>query len=478
MKLRETAERRQITILHCDIVNSTAIIDGLDPEEVLRIMETNLNSWTKIVADFRGIFVGYTGDGFNAYFGYPIAREDAATDAMSAAVQVSRLFSKQDDKIQRELECRIGVATGRVVIGQPNAEQIGHNVVAFGSAPCLAARLEQAAAPGHILVDSSTMKLTAGQFEFREVGRIQAKGFKQDVEAWEVVRKRQPVARFDSTNLSLYVGRDHELEILNDRWQSAKAGKGQVVLLQGESGIGKSRLVFELEQSLGGRLKTDFRFQCSSLNVSTALHPWFHWVLRFADIRQEDSKKAIHAKLNECLHDKLGFSHEVVTTSEAIMGFRSIGVEAPDEPAPQKVLARLQIALVENIINTAEDSPLFVLVEDVHWMDASTQSLVQLLIDRMRQKKIFLVLTCRPENVPPFDFPHVTHLQLTRLENEAVSDLVATVISDSGVSVDKKALMSTIEKCEGNPLFVEELSKHYLEQMTSGSFAAGHMSRG
>ena len=118
------------------------------------------------------------------------------------------------------------------------------------------------------------------------------------------------------------------------------------------------RLVFELEQSLGGSLKTDFRFQCSSLNVSTALHPWFHWVLRFADIRQEDSKEAIHAKLNECLHDKLGFSHEVVTTSEAIMGFRSIGVEAPDEPAPQKVLARLQIALVENIINAAQDFPL------------------------------------------------------------------------------------------------------------------------
>lgn len=478
VKLRETAERRQITILHCDIVNSTAIIDGLDPEEVLRIMEKNLDDWTKIVADYRGVFVGYTGDGFNAYFGYPIAREDAATDAMSAAVQVSRLFSTQTEGIQAELECRIGVATGRVVIGQPNKEQIGHHVVAFGSAPSLAARLEQAATPGHIFVDKTTMQLCSGQFEFREVGRIQAKGFKQDVKAWEMVRMRRPVPRFDSTNLSPYVGRDRELGILKDKWHAAVTGNGQVVVLQGEPGIGKSRLVFEFEQSLGSDLKRDFRFQCSSLNASTALHPWFHWVLRFADIRQEDNKKTVHAKLNECIYEKLGFSTEVVTLSEAIMGLGTIGGETPDEPAPEKVLTRLQRALVESIIEAADDAPLFILIEDIHWMDASTLSVVQRLIESMQEKKIFLVLTCRPDNVPSFDVPNVTELKLSRLESDAVSDLVATFISDRGDAIDKSALMSTIERCEGNPFFVEELSKHYLEHMTIGSLATDHMPEG
>ena len=477
MKIHETAERRQITILHCDIVNSTAIIDGLDPEEVLLIMGSNLENWTKIVEDFRGIFVGYTGDGFHAYFGYPFAREDAAADALSAAVQVSQMFPAQDNKIQRELECRIGVATGQVVVGQPNMAQIGHRFVAFGSAPSLATRLEQAAAPGRILVDNATMKLAAGQFVFRGVGVIPAKGFKQDVEAWEVIRKRRSAQRFDSTNLSPYVGRNHELEILSDRWRSAANGNGQVVLLQGDPGIGKSRLVFEFERSLGIDLKTAFRFQCSSQNTSTALHPWFHWVLRSAYIHQQDSAKTIHAKLHHCLHIKLGFSRDVVTTSEAIMGFLPTDAKTLDGPSPEKVLMRLQKALVENIVSAAEDAALFMLVEDIHWRDASTQGVIELLVERVGKTKIFLVLTCRPDNVPSFDFPHVTNLSLTRLENEAVSELVATLTSDDSDAVNKTALMSTIEKCEGNPLFVEELSKHYLEQESPGSLATAHRSK-
>ena len=478
MKLQETAERRQITILHCDIVNSTEIVDSLDPEEVLLIMESNLNNWTKIVEDFRGIFVGYTGDGFQAYFGYPFSREDAAADAVSAAVQVSRMFAAQDNKIQKELECRIGVATGQVVVGQPNTGQIGQRFVAFGSVPSLAARLEQAANPSCILVDKATMRLTAGQFTYREIGIVPAKGFRQDVEAWEVVRKRRPTQRFDSTNLSPYVNRHHEFGILSDRWRSAVDGNGQVVLLHGEPGIGKSRLVFEFERSLGNDQKVAYRLQCSSQNTLTALHPWFHWVLRFADIRQQDSAEMIHAKLHDCLHIRLGFSREVVTISETIMGFFPADAAKPNGPSPQKALTRLQRALVDNIVNAANDTPQFVLVEDIHWMDASTQGFIELLIERAHDKKIFLALTCRPEKLPTFEFPNLTLLPLKRLENAAVSELVAPFISSVSDGNDKKAMMSTIEKCEGNPLFVEELSKHYLERQSRGGAAAVKQARG
>ncbi len=478
MKIHETAERRQITILHCDIVNSTAIIDGLDPEEVLLIMGSNLNDWTRIVEEFRGIFAGYTGDGFHAYFGYPIAREDAAADALSAAIQVSQMFSTQENKIRRELECRIGVATGQVVVGQPDAEQVGHRFVAFGSAPSLAARLEQAAAPGHILVDNATMKLTTGQFVFREVGVVPAKGFKQDVEAWEVVRKRRPNRRFASDNLSPYVNRARELGVLSDKWQATVGGKGQAVLLQGEAGIGKSRLVFEFEKSLGSHLKSAFRFQCSSQNTSTALHPWFHWVLRYADIRQQDSAKTIHSKLCHGLHDTLGFSREVVMASEGFMAASSRSVDKQEGPSSQKVLLRLQRALVRNFVNAAQDAPLYLLVEDIHWMDASTERLIRILIERARRKKIFIMLTCRPDYMPSFDFPHVTNLPLTRLEDDAVSQLVATLVSDGDDALDEPALMSTIGKCEGNPLFVEELSKHYFERKSSGTPAVAQRSMG
>lgn len=478
VKLKETAERRQITVLHCDIVNSTAIIDGLDPEDVLLIMESNLNHWTRIVEAFRGIFVGYTGDGFHAYFGYPIAREDAAADAVSAALEVSRMFAKQDNEVQRELECRIGIATGQVVVGRPSVPQIGQHFVAFGSVPSLAARLEQAASPGCVLVDQATRRLASTQFQFRDVGVVQAKGFKHDVLAWEVVQERRPARRFDTSDLTPYVNRADELGILSDRWQSVIAGKGQVVILQGEAGIGKSRLVYEFERSLGSHLQTAFRFQCSSQNTSTALHPWFHWVLRNGDIRQQDTAETIHTKLDQSLHSMLGFSREVVAASEAVMGVQPADSAQPDTSSSQKVLSRLQRALVRNIINAAKDAPLYVLIEDIHWMDASTEGLIRLLVARVRRKKIFLMLTCRPQRVPSFDFPHVTNVTLGKLEEEAVSELVANFFSDGEEIVDQTALMSTIGKCEGNPLFVEELSKHYLEQKSPGSLAVAQRSRG
>ncbi len=478
MKLKETAERRQITVLQCDIVNSTVIVDALDPEDVLSIMESNLNNWVRIVEAHRGIFVSYTGDGFHAYFGYPIAREDAAANAVSAGLDVSRMFAKQDNAVQRELECRIGIATGQVVVGRPSVPQIGQHFVAFGSVPSLAARLEQAASPGNVLVDQATMKLAGTQFQFREIGVVPAKGFKQDVRAWEAVQERRPVRRFDTSDLTPYVNRSDELGMLSDRWQSVMAGKGQVVVLQGEAGIGKSRLVYEFEQSLGSHLETAFRFQCSSQNTSTALHPWFHWVLRYGDIRRQDTAETIHAKLADSLHSTLGFSREVVAASEAVMGVQTADPGRVDAPSSQKVLSRLQRALVRNIINAAKDAPLYVLVEDVHWMDASTEGLIRLLVARVRRKKIFLMLTSRPQEVPSFDYPHVTNLTLGKLEDEAVSELVANFFESGDETIDQSALMSTIGKCEGNPLFVEEFSKHYIEQKSPDSLAVAQRSRG
>ena len=480
VKLKQTAERRQITVLHCDIVNSTAIVDALDPEDVLAIMESNLNNWVRIVEAYRGIFVSYTGDGFHAYFGYPIAREDAAADAVNAGLEVTRMFAKQENEVQRELKCRVGIATGQVVVGRPSVPQIGQHFVAFGSVPTMAARLEQAASPGSVLVDQATMRLASNQFEFSETGVVPAKGFSQDVQAWEAVQERRPVRRFDTSDLTPYVNRAHELGMLSDRWQSVMAGRGQVVILQGEAGIGKSRLVYEFERSLGSHLESAFRFQCSSQNTSTALHPWFHWVLRYGDIRQQDSAETIHAKLDESLHSILGFSREVVAASEAIMGVqhKDPDQQRQDGSSSQKVLSRLQRALVRNIINAAKDAPLYVLVEDVHWMDASTEGLIRLLAARVHRKKIFLMLTCRPQRVPSFDYPHVSNLTLGKLEDDAVSELVANFFDDSDETIDQSALMSTIGKCEGNPLFVEELSKHYLERKSPDSLAVAQRSRG
>jgi tetratricopeptide (TPR) repeat protein len=201
-------------------------------------------------------------------------------------------------------------------------------------------------------------------------------------------------------------------------------------------------------------------------------------VVRYSDIRQQDSAETIHAKLDESLHSTLGFSREVVGASEAIMGVQHADHEHQEGASSQKVLSRLQRALVRNIINAAKDAPLYVLVEDVHWMDASTEGLIRLLVARVRRKKIFLMLTSRPQRVPSFDFPHVTNLTLGKLEDDAVSELVANVFESGDQTIDQSALMSTIGKCEGNPLFVEELSKHYLEQKSPDSIAVAHKSKG
>ena len=464
LNIEECAERRQVTILHCDIVNSTEVVDSLDPEEVLMLMEGYLDRWIELVEQHRGTFADYTGDGFQAYFGYPHAHEDAAIDAVSAALAVSNIFSDTENPVQKELQCRIGVATGRVVVAQAGVEKIARTLVAFGSVPCLAARLEQAANPGHILIDSATVTLAQGQFVLREVGTIPAKGFKNDVLAWEVVRKRRPGHRFDSSQLSPYVGRDQQLRILKERWQLAAVGSGQAVLVGGEPGIGKSRLAFEFEQSVANQVGQVFRFQCSNLNTSTPLHPWFHWLQQIADISEQDDASVARSKLRARVLEQFGFSEKLGQISEVIMGHATALAESIEGIASEKLLEMLQQTLVEDFARTAARAPILLFVEDVHWMDASTEGAIELLLERIGDYQILLIMTARPDNAPEFTRANVTKLQLSPLDERAVDRLVETFLSETGGEPAANALMTTIRKCEGNPLYVEEFTKHYLEK--------------
>jgi class 3 adenylate cyclase len=469
MNGQRTAERRQVTILNADIVNSTKLVDQLDPEELMGIMQEYFDSCRSIVVEFHGVLAGYTGDGFDAYFGYPVAREDYAVDALNAAIQVGRMLAERHGRLP--FDCRFGVATGYVVVDQPGILGLGRNVLAFGSTPTLAARLQQLANPGSILVDHATMRLCERQFSFRSVGPMRLKGFESDDDIWEVIEPRPPARRFALAGLSAYVGRNAELQLLLSRWQSVLAGEGQVVLLHGEAGIGKSRLVYEFQRSLPRNSGTVLQFQCVSQFTSTALHPWITSVQRFANILQEDSAEERVAKIERYLSGRVGFATEIVATCASLMG---LGPSHDRDSKEHSLLsmARLQDVLAQYLITSSRKAPLFILVEDIQWSDASTMNLLQSLGELMRGERILLIMTSRSDKVSNFSSSYVTSLSLAKLSSSAVMELIANLTSSRQHNLEPSVAEQIRSRSDGNPLFVEELTRHNIELARGGRLAA------
>ena len=464
MRERETAERRQVTILNVDIVNSTALVDHLDPEELMRIMQTYLDNCRTIVTEFQGTLAGYTGDGFEAYFGYPVARENSAVDALNAAIRFARMLAGRDRQLP--FNCRIGIATGRVVVDQPGVHGVGRNVLAFGATPTLATRLEQSADPGSILIDNATMKLCEGRFAFRSIGPLHLKGFDNDFDVWEVIEPLRPGQRFIMSGQSPYIGRNAEMQLLISRWKSVLAGEGQVVVLHGEAGIGKSRLIYELQRSFSRNSVSISQFQCLDQFTSTPLHPWIHSVQRFANIQQNDGADDKLTKLGDYLGRKLGFSQDIVAICASLMGLVPTDAAHSVKYSPGQ-MTRLQSDLVDYLIASSRNAPVFVLIEDVQWIDASTMNLVQSLVGGTVTERVMVVMTCRTGNVPSFNYPHVTSLSLSKLDSVSVMNLIAEITSSSHQFFSETITDNIRQKSDGNPLFVEELTKHYMELATT-----------
>ncbi len=462
MKRLHTAERRQVTILHVDIVNSTALVDELDPEEHMRLMQSYLSSCKTIVDEFHGTLAGYTGDGFEAYFGYPNAREDAAPEAVNAAIRIGEMLA--EDSVF-PFDCRIGIATGRVVVDQPGIRDVGRNLLAFGAIPHLAARLEQSADPGHVLVDRPTKKLCEHKFDFRSIGSVHLKGFAEDFEVFELGKPLQPGHRFSSSHLSPYVGRRAELQLLVSRWQSAVGGDGQVVVVLGEPGIGKSRLVHELQRTLAIDDTTIVKFQCLNQFTATPLHPWIHSVERFSNVLHDDTAAVKQAKISTYLKETLSFTPDVIGMAMRLMGLSQ--ERSSIDYSPKQMLSGLQNTLVDHLLGCARSTPLFVLVEDMQWADASTRTLLQSFVELIGAEKVMLVMTTRPEDAPTFRPPYVTTLSLTKLDGHSVMELIArlsaTRLPNLSDSISEKIKQSS----GGNPLYVEQLTEHYLELPTS-----------
>ncbi len=458
-----SAERRQLTVMFCDLVGSTALSTRLDPEDLREVIAAYHKCAADVVVRFGGYVAKYMGDGVLVYFGYPEAHETDAENAVRAAlalVDAIALLFADDGRHQ----VRVGIATGLVVVGElvGAGEVQERNVV--GETPNLAARLQSVAAPNTVVIAAATRRLAGDLFAYEAVEPTELKGFQGPVAAWRVLRERTIASRFETmraANLTPLVGRQEELELLLRRWQQVKEGEGRVVLLAGEPGIGKSRLTSALEDNLKHEAHVCLRYFCQPHHQGSALQPILGQLQHAAGFTHDDTPASKRTKLEKLLAREAGSGGDVELFAEHLGLAPSPSVAAADRD-PQRKRGRILTALMEQLETLARRGRLLMLFEDVHWADPTTLELLTLTIERLQSLPILLVITFRPDYQPSWTGqPHVTMLTLNRLSQRERATLVDHITG--GKALPPGLLDQIVERTDGVPLFVEELTKSVLE---------------
>ena len=464
------AERRQLTVMFCDLVGSTALANRLDPEDWQGVIRSYHAAVSDAVASYEGHVAQLLGDGVLVYFGYPRAHEDDAVRAVRAALAVLPAVAALQPQGDASLQTRIGIATGLVVVGKIGAGTPASEHSASGETPNLAARLQGVASPGEILVSESTRMLLGASFELEALGVRVLKGFAEPVPAWRVQGERGHASRFEAQHereLNALIGRDSELALLLDRWALARDGEAQVVLLSGEAGIGKSRVCQALRERLRDEPHTVIVLQCSPYFSGSALYPVVQQLQRAAGVTADDTPAQRRAKL-----------HNVTRSlpSDAVHALRSaLGMAAADdapasaesgaaEPAstPQQIKSQALHALVALVREAAAERATLLWVEDAHWIDPTTQEWLALLLDQLRDSRLLTVITTRPPEELTLGSPaHLTRLTLARLSQRQCGALINAVAL--GKALPGEVQEQIIRKTDGVPLFVEELTKTVLQ---------------
>ncbi|MFZ3309786.1 MAG: adenylate/guanylate cyclase domain-containing protein [Xanthobacteraceae bacterium] len=450
------AERRQLTVMFCDLVGSTALSTQIDPEDLRDVIAAYHKCTTDVVTRLGGYVAKYMGDGVLIYFGYPEAHEADAENAVRAALALTeaivKLFAQGGHKI------RIGIATGLVVVGElvGTGEAQERNVV--GETPNLAARLQSAASPNTAVIDTTTRRLAGELFEYEPIEPAELKGFAAPVAAWKILRERSIASRFEAlrdATLAPLVGRDEEVELLLRRWQQINDGEGRVVLLSGEAGIGKSRLTAALEERLKAEAHMCLRYFCQPHSQGSALAPVMAQIQHSADFKPADTPAEKRGKLLQ----RLGSGTDIAPFAE-LLGIS----ERPAEgiPDPQRARRRILAALIGRLEMLSHRGPVLMIFEDVHWADPTSLELLTLAIERLQTLPILLVITFRSDFAPPWaGQPHVNTMALNRLSQRARAALVEHITG--GKALPPELLDQIVERTDGVPLFVEELTKAVLE---------------
>ncbi|QOG22815.1 MULTISPECIES: adenylate/guanylate cyclase domain-containing protein [Bradyrhizobium] len=462
---RDSAERRQLTVMFCDLVGSSALSARLDPEDLRAVIRAYHACIAEIIARSQGIIARYMGDGVLAYFGYPQAHEDDAEQATRAGLALVDAVANLETDVSTQLQVRIGIATGMVVVGDLIGEGAAKEQAVIGETPNLAARLQQFAEPGTVLISESTHQLTEGYFEYRDLGPVALKGWSEPIPAWQVLGISGVESRFEAqhkTRLTPPIGRDEEIELLLRRWQHAASGEGCVVLLTGEPGIGKSHIALALQERLQAERHITVRHFCSAHHTNSALHPFIANLERAARFERGETPTEKFAKLEALLLRFGGDADRVVPPLANLLSLPISNRYRLPELSPQNRKDVTLAALFDQLDALAARQPVFVIFEDAHWADPTSLELLTVTLEKVPRLRVLLLITARPEFTPPWpSHAHVTTLSLTRLNRRNGAALVERVTA--GKTLPEEVMDQILARTDGVPLFVEELTKAVLE---------------
>jgi class 3 adenylate cyclase len=454
------AERRQLTVMFCDLVGSTPLSTRYDPEDLREIVGAYHRCVADTVGRFGGFVAKYMGDGVLIYFGYPEAHEDDAERAVRAGLAVIDAIGRL--AAPEPLSLRLGIASGLVVVGDLIGAGAAQERGVVGETPNLAARLQALARPGTLVVAESTRRQIGTLFEIEDLGPQPLAGFAEPQRAWRVVGESGVVSRFEAlrSRTTPLVGRDEELDLLSRRWQQAKLGEGRVVLVSGEPGLGKSRLTAAIAERVEAEPHTRLRWFCSPHHQDSALYPTIVQLERAAGFAREDSPDEKLAKLGALLAPGAGRADELALVAE-LLSLPSRAAEL--NLSPQRKRELLFEALLRQLADLARANPVLAIYEDAHWIDPTSRELLDLMVDRVRHLPVVLVITFRPEFAAPWGGqPHVTNLSLNRLGGRDAAALVLGLAGNTPLG--SEVVEEIVERTDGVPLFVEELTKAVIER--------------
>jgi class 3 adenylate cyclase len=458
-------ERRQLTLMFCDLVESTPLSTQLDPEDMADLIGVFRDAVSAAVARFDGTIAKWMGDGALVYFGYPHAHEDDAERAARAALALHDALRDLRRK-GSSLKARAGIATGLVVAGELIGEGAARERGVVGDTPNLAARLQSHAEPGSIVVAEATRRLLGRAFVLKPLGPLTVKGFDEPIQAWSLVGEAAHINRFEASrteSLTEFVGREQEVSFLTDRWRGAVEGEGRVVLLCGEAGIGKSRMIVELRNRIGEERSIVIRYQCSPYHINDAFYPIVGQIWHAARLVSDEPATTRLDKLEALVRfSGLDNKEDIAPYIASLLSVPTGGRYESLEMSPAELKERTVAALMSLFVGLARQGPVLALLEDVHWIDPSSRDVFGRLVERLQDLPVLLVVTYRPESAPPWiGRALVTSLSLNRFGRRQTVSMVNQITG--GKSLPVEVLEEILVKTDGVPLFVEELTKTVLE---------------
>ena len=461
------AIRRQLTILNVDLVDSTAYADRLDPEVFRSMLRRFFDQSQEIVERSSGRLVMNMGDGFVAIFGYPRTHRMAEVNAVTCGLELAEMMAGDEIFAIHGLKARFGIATGPVIVSTDSGDGLFDNVP-FGSPAHRAARLQELAPPERVAVDQTTYQNVNRLFHFSPLGARELKGFGEASMVWQVDGRQTLESRFQehTARFTPMVGRTHEIARLMELWRRAKSRDGQKVLMIGEPGVGKSRVIYEFRQQVTDDAPDEIVLQCEEGFENTALHPWARFIERRAGLGRHEKTTDKDAKLREQVRAEFGVDDDLAAFFVSLTAFSQASGPGDDQ-TPERKLEAIRDALVAQLLHIASGRPLLLVLEDAHWIDPTSRLVIEALIARAAEAQIFLLISSRPGTPLAGRAGGLTELHINRLSRDQARNLAVAVVGGSANA--ERYIERIVQRADGNPLYVEELARSARSSLDSGT---------